>query len=305
MIRSAIIFMILALILTACGGDAAPADNAAAATPAGESVSVDNAEPALPLNDDGLQLVAMVNGEGITLMEFNAVFERQRLQDQMSSYEIAAASVVDLLIEQQLIRQAAARMGITVSDTDIDAALAEHRALVADDIWAQWLDDNGFQDEASFRQSLGDEILTRRVIEVVTSTGGPIQIREVHARHILLDTEAQANEMMTRLGSGEDFGQLAAAYSKDVTTRNNGGDLGWFSIDGLLTPELAQVAFNLQPNEIAGPVSTMLGYHVIQTLEFNERSAIPEEQPELIAEQFNNWLQTVLDDAIVERYVNY
>jgi peptidyl-prolyl cis-trans isomerase C len=86
---------------------------------------------------------------------------------------------------------------------------------------------------------------------------------EIHARHILVATQAEADAVEKRLKAGEDFGKIAKELSKD--TGSDGGDLGWFTREKVV-PEFADAAFKLKVNEISAPVKTEFGWHVIQVL---------------------------------------
>jgi peptidyl-prolyl cis-trans isomerase D len=96
---------------------------------------------------------------------------------------------------------------------------------------------------------------------------------QVHARHILIKTEgraeaealALANTIKGRLDKGEDFAALAKQFSDDPGSKDKGGDLGFFG-KGQMVPEFEAAAFGLPPNAISGPIKTMYGFHVIQTL---------------------------------------
>jgi parvulin-like peptidyl-prolyl isomerase len=131
----------------------------------------------------------------------------------------------------------------------------------------------------------------------------PANVPQVHARHILVDTEAEAINVLNRLQTGEDFAALAASLSQDVTTRETGGDLGWFVEGELLEPLLTQVAFSLNSGEIGGPVATRLGYHIIQTLERAEGPVSPDKQALLAQIHFENWLRGLTFNAVIERYL--
>jgi peptidyl-prolyl cis-trans isomerase C len=91
---------------------------------------------------------------------------------------------------------------------------------------------------------------------------------EVHARHILVDSEAKAQDIIKQLEAGAKFEDLAKKYGdpKDAATQQ-GGDLGFFK-KGDMLPEFSDVAFKLKPQEYTKtPVHTRYGWHVIQVLE--------------------------------------
>ena len=167
--------------------------------------------------------------------------------------------------------------------------------------WTEWLAINQYTPE-DFARTLRDTLITNRVRDNLTADLNG-DVRQVHARHILLRTEAEANNALTRITNGEDFAALAGELSNDETTRSQGGDLGWFTQEELLVPELAQAAFALQPGQIGGPVGTELGYHVIQTLEFADRPVDPERRVFIAQARFENWLRPLLENAAIERYI--
>lgn len=86
---------------------------------------------------------------------------------------------------------------------------------------------------------------------------------EVHARHILVESEDEAKKVHERLKGGEDFAKLAAEMSKDPGSGKEGGDLGFFTRDRMV-PEFADVAFKLEPGQVSAPVKTQFGWHLIK-----------------------------------------
>ncbi len=82
-----------------------------------------------------------------------------------------------------------------------------------------------------------------------------------------MNDEATANQVVQQLKGGADFAALAAKLSLDVTTRQTGGDLGWFPRGQLLQKTVEDAAFSLPLNRYSAPVKSDLGYHIIQTLE--------------------------------------
>jgi peptidyl-prolyl cis-trans isomerase C len=95
--------------------------------------------------------------------------------------------------------------------------------------------------------------------------------QEVHARHILVETEDQAKKVEEDLKKGADFAELAKKESKDPGA-SDGGDLGFFTKDQMV-PEFSAVAFALEPGKISDPVKTQFGWHVIKVEEKRTRKA--------------------------------
>ena len=100
--------------------------------------------------------------------------------------------------------------------------------------------------------------------------------QEVHARHILVETEDQAKKIEAELKKGADFAELAKKESKDPGA-SDGGDLGFFTKDQMV-PEFSTVAFALEPGKISDPVKTQFGWHVIKVEEKRTRKAPDFEQ---------------------------
>ncbi len=129
-----------------------------------------------------------------------------------------------------------------------------------------------------------DEYLTREGKKAVTpeaakklfddTTKAMAPEEEVHARHILVEDEAQAKAAVERLKKGEDFAKVAAELSKDPGSGKEGGDLGWFTKDRMV-PEFAEAAFKLKKGEISEPVKSQFGWHVIK-LEDKRSKPLPD-----------------------------
>ena len=82
------------------------------------------------------------------------------------------------------------------------------------------------------------------------------------ARHILVSTEEECNNLKQQIADGSDFAELAAAHSQ-CPSGQRGGDLGSFS-PGQMVPEFDTVVFNEAVGEVHGPVKTQFGYHLVE-----------------------------------------
>src|ERR1700736_3757385 len=99
---------------------------------------------------------------------------------------------------------------------------------------------------------------------------------EVHARHILVESEDEAKAVADELKKGADFAELAKKKSKDPGA-SDGGDLGFFTKDQMV-PEFSNVAFALEPGKISDPVKSQFGWHIIKVEEKRSRTAPEFEQ---------------------------
>jgi peptidyl-prolyl cis-trans isomerase SurA len=158
------------------------------------------------------------------------------------------------------------------------------------------------------------------VIKVIEKRRGGLPgatVVQSHARHILLRPSAQLSESAARqrladfkkrVESGQaDFAQLAREYSQDASAAN-GGDLGW-AAPGMFVPEFEDVLTSLAPGQIAEPLMTRFGVHLIQLLERRQATLTLREQREVarnllrekkLDEAYVQWAQEVRGRAYVE-----
>lgn len=110
----------------------------------------------------------------------------------------------------------------------------------------------------------------RKLYDAQVSAAKPQE--EVRARHILVDSEAKAKEISAKLGSGGDFAQLAKEFSKDPGSKDEGGDLGYFSL-GQMVPQFEEAAFKLKKGDVSEPVQSQFGWHIIKLEDRRQRGA--------------------------------
>lgn len=166
--------------------------------------------------------------------------------------------LLDRLIDQEALAAEAHRTGLD-KDPEVQRQVriaeraALQRALLLKDV----------------TPLITDAAVHARYEKDIAGKPGP---EEVHAKHILVDSEAQAKDIIAQLKAGADFDTLAKKYSKD-TGAGQGGDLGFFKKDDMV-PEFAAVAFKLKPGEFTQtPVHTQFGWHVIKVVERRQDKA--------------------------------
>lgn len=212
----------------------------------------------------GGDIVARINGHTITREEF-----QQHLED------VYGKEALETLILYQVILDAASRAGVTPSDEDIEAEIDSMKEQFGDFGFEQFLAQYGLSEEA-FRYNLliGTALDELRFAEVEASEedlreffeenredfGTPERVR---ASHILVGSEEQAQEIMDDIIKGADFAELAERYSLDTASGNQGGDLGFFP-RGTMYAEFEEACFDMEVDEMRGPVMTQAGYHVIK-----------------------------------------
>jgi len=311
--------------------------------------------------------VAVVNGETITTRQYQAmvryrrfdlrnqigVLQAQLLQldptaqdqqflveylqrqiDQLQNQETSLPyEVFEDMIDDRLVRQEAARRGISVSEQEVQDEIEQQfgfernpptptptpitatltitatptptTALMSLEQFNKNYTDyvvavrNAGFSEADFRDLFAQSLYRQKLQEVLAEEV-PATEEQVRARHILVETEEEAQQVLERLEAGEDFGALATELSTDPGSE--GGDLGWFP-RGQMVAEFEEAAFGLQPGEISDPVQTSFGYHIIEVLE--RESDRPLEEPMLQqkkAAALTEWLQEARQGEGVERY---
>jgi peptidyl-prolyl cis-trans isomerase C len=120
---------------------------------------------------------------------------------------------------------------------------------------------------------------------------------EVHARHILVETEDEAKKAYARIKGGEDFAKVASDLSKDPGSKDDGGDLGFFTKDRMVAP-FAEAAFKLEPGQVSEPVKTQFGWHIIKV---EEKRTKPVPSYDDMKEQVDTYLgRKAQQDLIVD-----
>ncbi len=258
-------------------------------------------------------LAALVNGQPISSADYErqveqveAFFQQEGLDAESDEgrerLAQARRQVLEQMIDQELIRQAAAEMGISISDEELESSIAGIiEQSGGEDGFNQSLEATGTTYE-DFRQMLLDQLLSEAVYSSVTASIDSVA-EQVHARHILLPTREMAEEVLARLQAGEDFAYLAREYSEDISSRETGGDMGFFP-RGVMPTEVEEVAFGLEVGDTSGIVESQFGFHVIQVLERDEREIAVEVYESLRQQTFMQWLEDQRESASIERFVD-
>ena len=121
---------------------------------------------------------------------------------------------------------------------------------------------------------------------------------EVHARHILVDSEDKAKDLIKQLQNGAKFEDLAKANSKDTANKDKAGDLGYFTKDAMVK-EFADVAFSMNTGDVSKtPVKTQFGWHVIQVIDKRTRPipTLEEIKPQIAAEERRQILNEIVEE---------
>jgi parvulin-like peptidyl-prolyl isomerase len=236
-------------------------------------------------------LAAEVNGEGITLVEFQAELGRYQAA-QKSSGGVPLADkdqqqvVINDMVDNLLLAQAAVRAGHLVTGNDIQTRIGQLVNQLGDNqALTDWEGQHGYND-ASFRQSLAlsmhaawqrDQIIARI----------PDTADQVHVVQILVYNEDDAKLIYSRLQSGADFATLAVKIDPVM-----GGDLDWFPQGFLTTPEVDKAAFLLTPGKVSEIIKSKVGYHIILVLERDlNHSLTPQTRAFIEKQVLRKWLE--------------
>ncbi len=147
------------------------------------------------------------------------------------------------------------------------------------------------------------QILWQKLHEEITSDLQPFE-EQVWARHILVETEELAIEILGKLDDGEDWYALASEYSLDQGNKEMGGDLGWFG-KGNMVMEFENAVFALEIGDLSQPIQTQFGFHIIQLLGKEVMPINANEFNALKESTFTTWLSELRDsrdDISIEPY---
>jgi parvulin-like peptidyl-prolyl isomerase len=206
-----------------------------------------------------------VNGEGITVAEFDSEVARytsaqEALGKTVASMD-AAKTVIDDLTSQLLLAQGARAAGFTLDDAALQTRIDSLAAQIGgSENLSKWQSEHGYSDQ-TFRSALrrGAEAAWMRdkIVAEVPSTA-----EQVHVQQILLYNQDIAQSFLLQLNGGADFDELAS--DADPVTR---GYLGWVPRGYLLDPRIEEAAFGLQVGGHSDVITTDVGYHIVKVLE--------------------------------------
>ncbi len=202
-------------------------------------------------------VVAKVNG--VEIHQSDVTLAEEELAPSLQQMDPATKrdNVISFLIDMKLVAKAAEDKKIgDAEDFKKRLAFARDRLLM-----------DGLL-SAEGKAAATDDAMKKVYADAASQIGGE---QEVHARHILVETEDEAKKIIEDLKKGADFAELAKSKSKDPGA-SDGGDLGFFTKDQMV-PEFAAVAFALEPGKISDPVKTQFGWHVIKVEEKRARKA--------------------------------
>ena len=164
--------------------------------------------------------------------------------------------------------------------------------------WISVLNEQVGIDEDTYRGIVTDILLQEKLQEALGAEA-PTEAEQARARHILVETEEEAQAVIERLEAGEDFADVAGELSQDTFSAAQGGDLG-FVPKGRYVEPVDEVVFSLPLGEVSEPVQSDFGWHVIEVLEREVRELSSTDYERAQSQAYTNWLEAALAEAEVE-----
>lgn len=203
--------------------------------------------------------VATVNGAPISQARFNFLLQQAQQQGQPDSPEVRK-NLREKLIIEEVVAQEALKKGMDKSaDVNTQIDLARQTILI-----------RAYLQDYIKNTPLGDDVLKAEYEKIKSQMGD----KEYHARHILVEKEAEAKDIIAKLKKGEKFEKLAEK-SKDPGSKAKGGDLGW-AAPANFVPEFSAAMTKLQKGQYTTePVKSQFGYHIIKLEDSRTMQAPP------------------------------
>lgn len=285
------------------------------------------------------KVIAIVDKEVITWsdlrksIEFDAPPAVKQLPEKERSqhYKQSEAQHLEALIEMRLQLQEARRMGVGVSDDDVNRAVdgVRQKMNVAKEVFEETIRKEGFS-MADYRQRIREQILVGRTVEIEVKNKIVVSEADVqeylrahpeftkdnegyHIAQIFIvpkgeqkDVEARLKQIYDALNAGTPFAQVARKFSDDQAAAN-GGDLGFVKKE-YLSKEFLDVIGKMREGEISPPFGSERGVHIIQLIEarlFKSeaefRGLVKQKVMEdRFARAYKNWRRGLRDRAYIE-----
>ncbi len=246
---------------------------------------------------------------------------------QLANPLFIGSNILDLLIDEELLEREAARRGIDVSEAEIDDFIEESLGFFGEQDaatpapavdgtpspiatpYTRELFESNFEafltnigafgvDEATLRAEARARMLRER-LEADFETQVDDTQEQVWARHILVEEEQEAADLLARVKEGEEWGDLASEYSLDESNKERAGDLDWFG-RGRMVEAFEEAAFGGAIGEIVGPVETDFGWHLIEILGHEDRELSASAYRLAVSEALNTWIAEARENAAIE-----
>jgi peptidyl-prolyl cis-trans isomerase C len=203
--------------------------------------------------------IATVNGSPISQTRFDFLLKQSQQQGQPDSPELRK-NIREKLIVEEIVAQEATKKGIDKSaDVLTQLDLARQTVLI-----------RAYLQDYIKNTPITDDAVKAEYEKIKSQMGD----KEYHARHILVEKEAEAKDIIAKLKKGEKFEKLAEK-SKDPGSKAKGGDLGW-AAPANFVPEFSAAMTKLQKGQYTTePVKSQFGWHIIKLEDSRTMQAPP------------------------------
>ncbi len=295
-----IIACLTPVLLSACNKNPPSSTATALVMETGET-PVNSPQPSLtpiPPTATPVPLAAVINGEGITLAEYQAEQARFEAAATITGTNIATNTqtiVLNDLIDQTLLAQAATENGYIVDNallqSRIDALATQLGGLQALENWQAAHGYSEGEFESALKRSIAAAWMRDQIIAAVPETAD-----QVHVMQILVPGKAEADQLYASLQSGKDFLDVAATY--DPFTK---GDLGWFPRGYLSDSLIEETAFGLQAGQYSGIVQTKIGFHILYLVERDPQHELqPDARRALQVKALQDWISARRNQSAIQ-----
>lgn len=239
----------------------------------------------------------------------------QIYQDKKTFLQVVQENLVERLIRDELLKQYVEKQNIQIDEAAIDAEYQKQvERLNTQPEKKKYYEENQIDDafirefflssaymekfveDAGKNVAVADEDIEKYIAENSEKyVDYQIQVR---ARHILVENEEEAKDLVNRIRKGEDFAELAKQHSKDTGSAVQGGDLGFFP-KGIMVKEFEEMAFSLPVGQVSDPVKTQFGYHIIEVLDIQDMK----EELKGVA-KIDYLIDKLTKEAKIERYMD-
>lgn len=166
--------------------------------------------------------------------------------------------------------------------------------------WLQTLADRAEIGQAEYEQFVRTFILREKLQEALGEEV-PTSAEHAHARHIFVETEEEAKDVIERLEKGEDFADVAAELSTDEEGAAQDSDLGFVPRGTVIGP-VDEALFTLPIGQVSEPIKSDIGWHIIEVLEREERELSPADYRRAQSQAYIDWLEEARATATIEDF---
>lgn len=240
--------------------------------------------PAIAADEDA---VATVNGVAIPKSQFDLLLNSQVSQGQQDTPAFREELREIMITREVLAQEAKQREMDQTPEFKAQIAAMEQQLLIT----------------ALFNQIIKEMEPTQEALQAqyehLKEVSEKMGDKEYEVRHILVEDEAQAKEIIVKLDNGADFGEMAKEYSTDTGSKDNGGDLGWASPERYVKPFSDAMVKLGKGQRSESPVKSNFGYHIIEVVDVRVKPFPPYEQ---VKDQLRKEMLTASRDELISKW---